>query len=300
MMTLSQMDDFQIYTFTPSCQETKRVEKGLFFAHANGIPALTYRTFFEKMAQQLDMTIVTYDMRGIGHTKACPVLDPKKWGWEILIQDHKRLFEEIKNKHHGIRKWTLSGHSLGAWLSLFSARSLSIDSLLLFDPPILPPRTVAVWSFLCLINKRELNPNGRKVKKRKTVYPSFDAAYKHLSQSAFLKNWPKEVILDYLEGSFEQKNSEIVLRHDPVWEAHLFDSYPFNAAAGFLKIPYSFRKNIKPIFLVGEKSTVCNVRAQKWVKFFLPKCQWLPIVRGSHMFPFEEQEKTLSLLKKIL
>lgn len=300
-METYEIDGFAVYEFKPQKENIKRAtkiqKKFIFFAHANGIPAQTYRTFFQKIALDFNVTVITYDMRGIGSTKVPMCIDPKKWTWDILAEDHVSLFKKLQQKKTDATEWILAGHSLGAWISLFSAEKTKITSLLLFDPPILPFQNIFMWNLLCLTKRRELNPNSKKVKKRKKSYVSFDQAYESLMRSEFLGNWPKEVLWDYLQSSFEQKDSEIALKHDPLWEAHLFESYLSSAAKGFLKIPYSVRKKIRPIFFVGDKSLVCNPKSKTWVKLFLPNLEWVLIKNSGHMFPLEDQEKIISKLK---
>lgn len=300
-MKSHEIDGFAIYEFKP--EQLYSIEpmdpfpkKVIFFAHANGVPALTYKVLFQELSHRLNLWVVAYDMRGMGLTRLSGSLDPKIWAWDTLVQDHLFLFEKLRQRFHPSTQWVFAGHSLGAWISLFSAGHAGVESLFLFDPPILPLRVILNWNLVCLLKKRHLNPNGKKVKKRKTLFPSFQVAYEQLSQSAFLKHWPKEVVQDYLHASFAQKEKGVELRHDPLWEGHLFDSYLTSAASGFLKIPRSVRKKIKPIFFVGEKSTVCNPKSKLWAKLFLPQLDWILIENSGHMFPLEEHKKTISKL----
>lgn len=299
-METYEIDGFAIYEFKPQKENIvqERFEnKFIFFAHANGVPAQTYRTLFQKIVRELNVNIITYDIRGMGDTKVPMFIDSKSWTWDILVKDHVFLFEKLQQKKTDATEWILAGHSLGAWISLFSSEKTGITSLLLFDPPILPFQNIIMWNLLCLTRRRELNPNSKKVKKRKRNYVSFDHAYESLMRSEFLRNWPKEVLWDYLKSSFAQKDSEIALKHDPLWEAHLFESYISSAARGFLMIPYFIRKKIKPIFFVGGKSLVCNPKSKNWVKLFLPNLEWVLIENSGHMFPLEDQEKILLKLK---
>lgn len=300
-MKSHEIDGFAVYEFNPEQQQPDESwdlssKKVIFFAHANGVPTLTYKTFFQLWCNQWNIRIVSYDMRGMALTRLPGNLDPKMWAWDILVQDHLFLFEKLRERFPSSAHWIFAGHSLGAWISLLSAGRAGVESLFLFDPPILPLRVIFNWSLVCLFGKRHLNPNGKKVKKRKTTYPSFETAYAQLSQSSFLKGWPKETIGNYLQASFEQKTDCIQLRHDPLWEGQLFDSYLTSAASGFLKIPRSVRKKIKPVFFVGEKSEVCNPKSRRWVQFFLPRLDWILIENSGHMFPLEEHKKTISKL----
>ena len=50
-MIQSKMNGFEIYEFHPDYKNTN--EHALFFAHANGIPAQTYKSLLKKMANEL-------------------------------------------------------------------------------------------------------------------------------------------------------------------------------------------------------------------------------------------------------
>lgn len=292
------MSKFEIYSYYALSPANARLN--LFFAHANGVPALTYKNFFEKLSLQLNINIFTYDMRGIGKTVAKENIKATDWAWQILIDDHISIFEQVKKLFNlklgsdfSTIEWVLSGHSLGAWLSLLSAEKLSIKKLWLFDPPILRTNIILKWITAILIKKRHLSPNSQKVKKRKLKFNSYEHAYDQLKQSSFMKKWDQKVIYDYLEGSFAPKEDHIYLRHNPEWEAKLFEHYPPTAFLGFFKISYFFRKSCLPIFFVGEKSDTCNPKAKYWVKFFFPKLKWVLIPNAGHMYPFEQQEETI-------
>ncbi len=285
---------FQIYEYTPS--QIKKIEKALFFAHANGVPAQTYRTLFEKMAEQLNWLIVTYDMRGIGKTEAPAKLikdKPSEWIWEILIEDHIELFQKIREQKAHDLIWILGGHSLGAWVSLLSAKTLQMDKLYLLDPPILPPKIVLKWSLVSLLKLKHLSPLSLSVKKRKLKFASIENAFHEFKKSSFMKKWSDEAILDYINGSFAKKEDEIQLIHDPKWEGIMFEEYPAMAAFGFLKVPFKFRNKVSPIFFVGEKSDTCFPWAKKWVQLFFPKLTWVIIPNGTHMYPIEMPDELI-------
>lgn len=297
------VDGFEIYEYpAPDIDEQKNA---IFFAHANGIPALTYNSLFEKLSKQLNCMVISYDMRGIGKTTNLPLFSKKnktEWSWDILVEDYISLFNKIKSHKSTNLTWILTGHSLGAWIALLASKVLLNFKLFLFEPPILAPKIIIQWSMIVLFNKRHLSPRGRKVKKRKTKFLSSQIAYQELKKSSLMQNWSEEVIRDYVEGSFsEEKNGgEASLRHDPSWEALMFEDYPMAAWRGFIKVPYNIRRNLNIIFFVGENSDTCNPKAKKWVQLFFPKMKWITIKNGTHMFPLEMQFETITNIKNHL
>jgi hypothetical protein len=54
-MIQSTIDGFEVYEF--HSQNKNSNEQALFFAHANGIPAQTYKSLFEKMSNELNCSI---------------------------------------------------------------------------------------------------------------------------------------------------------------------------------------------------------------------------------------------------
>lgn len=302
-MLQNTIDGFEIYEYPAPNASTEK--NAFYFAHANGIPAQTYKSLFEKLSKKLNCSIISYDMRGIGKTVVPATIPTNKngiWSWDILTQDHVNLFLKIKAQKKPNLIWILSGHSLGAWVSMLACKNIPNLKLFLFEPPILVPKIIMKWSIIHFLNKKHLSPMAQKVKRRKVQFPSFQIAFQELKKSYLMKNWPDDVIQDYIEGSFrEQKNGkELLLRHDPLWEAIMFEEYPMAAWLGFLKIPHHVRKNLEPIFFVGEDSDTCNPKAKKWVQLFFPKLKWVVVPKGSHMFPLEMQLESISLIQNSL
>jgi pimeloyl-ACP methyl ester carboxylesterase len=284
---------FEIYKF--SCQKPIRA---LFFAHANGIPAQTYRSFLQGLSHDLQAVIYAYDMRGIGRTEHEPFIKEDtqhEWLWELLARDHLSLFERLQEREYATTHhlpWMLMGHSFGAWMSLITSWRVGVKELFLLDPPILPLKIMFMWTIAVLSNKRQYNRMSEKVRKRKTMFPSEQVALESLRKTTLMQRWNDQTILDYINGCFLQKEEGLHLRHSPNWEAAIYESMPVSATIGFLKIPRSYRKKITPYFLVGADSNTCNPRAGNYVKSFFPRAQWILIPNESHMFPIESPETT--------
>ena len=153
------IDGFEIYEYRP--ENKRKILNALFFAHANGIPAQTYKSLFEKVSKQLNCLIISYDMRGMGKSQTPALFSESKCNkgiWNLLTQDHIKLFLKIKKKEDQDLNWILSGHSLGAWISLLATKELPTYKLFLFEPPILEPKIILKWSVIALLNKRHLSP----------------------------------------------------------------------------------------------------------------------------------------------
>lgn len=260
----------------------------LFFAHANGIPALTYDTFFRNVCARFPIRIIAYDMRGFGHTENKPDenLHSGK-SWEILMQDQLNLLDSFYQKNVN---WILGGHSLGSWLSYLSLNHLSTNRVILFDPPILPTKIAMAWVFAKAIGKPHWNPNAIKVRQRKTIFDSSDEIFQRFKKSGLMKNWAEACIWQYIEACFNvSSDGKYHLRHEPLWESKMFEEYPPGAYRLIKMLPRKRRREIRPHFYVGENSDTCNPRAKDWVKLFLPHLHWEIVPKGDHMFLMSEE-----------
>lgn len=285
---------FQLYEYHPDPADT--VELHILFAHGNGIPALTYQTFLQDLARRLKAHIVAYDMRAIGRTTAPLWIDIKSWGWKVLIQDHVVLCRYLQEQHAG--RWLLAGHSVGSWISLLASETLGIADVWLLDPPLLKNWQIVLWCAGVLVNRRDISPGSGMARRRRTAFPSFQVAYETLKGRSFMAHWPEEALRNYLEGAFVQQEGSIQLRHAPLWEAHIFEQYPPMAFWGFLRLSWKFRKELRALFFVGEKSDTCSPKSGFWVKLFFPKRHWVCISGGNHLFPVEQPTKTADAIVK--
>ncbi len=295
-MTSYNIDGFQVYEYS-----SKKPKSVIFFAHANAIPVKTYAEVWTKMANALNVRIICYDVRGFGDTTVQPVYDENSWGWKTLVQDHVKLFKCIQKTHPKNTSFILSGHSSGAWISLLATEYIGTYPLLLCDPPILNKKTAFKWYLLNLFNRIEKNPRSQKVLKRKTAFDSYAAAFESFKQTPFLSKWSDSALDGYIHGLFKENSEthQFALRYDPKWEAHIFTQYPPTAAHGFLELSAKLRRELRPVFLVGEKSDSCNPKAKNWVKLFFPNTEWVILPQSGHMFPIENADLFVETLSRL-
>ncbi|MBX9702976.1 MAG: hypothetical protein K2X39_02365, partial [Silvanigrellaceae bacterium] len=164
---------------------------------------------------------------------------------------------------------------------------------------ILPPHVSLQWIFACAQNKRYLSPMSTKARKRKRYYDNKEIIFTALKRASLMKDWQERALTNYIDNSYqENEQREFELRHDPNWEAALFEGMPFSASWGFLKLGRSARKKITPYFFVGELSDTCYPKANCLVKFFFPKMHWTFINKGKHMFPISNPTLTVRIIKE--
>ena len=302
------MDSFYLNNFCVYRWRCQRKARGvLFFAHASGIAAKTYKSFLARLSQDLSLTIYAYDMRGFGLSQSETLEDtPKdKWLWDILTQDHVSILEKVKTeypKDFQELPLILMGHSLGAWITVLSSKHITQENhIIALDPPLYSFWKSLSWTVLRCLGLRRCHEIGRIVRKRRKTFPNKKIAFKALKRSKLMRNWPDEVISDYIDATFKSEEAgNIKLRHSPSFEALLFEAMPLSSYFGFSYIPRRVRQRIRPDFIVGEKSQTCPKNLFLSIKRLIKKSNLHILKDGEHMFPFENEEGTISIIKEVL
>jgi pimeloyl-ACP methyl ester carboxylesterase len=306
------VSDFPFFYFYDS--KLGKPKYKIFFSHANGIPSSTYSSFFQQLIKTTGACIFSYDMRGIGRSSHIPPFGEKGWTWELLSKDHVELFQKLPQAigqtlpdvkewlEDTSIPWVMMGHSLGAWITFLSASVLKLNDIILLDPPILDWKTVFAWNICLILKARHRHPMGMKVRKRRKIYPSENDLLTSFKKSKLMRTWSDEAILNYIHSSFSKdpESEKMLLRHDPEWEAKLFETMPSTSAVGFLHVNLQTRLHLRANFIVGELSDTCNKAAKNYIKLFLPKLTWKIIPQAQHMFPIERQAETADAIKDIL
>jgi pimeloyl-ACP methyl ester carboxylesterase len=286
-----------VYHFGP---DRGAAQGNVLFSHATGIAALTYKEVLQRWANALRVNIFAYDARGHGESK----LDSRQAytnGFtaitRFLCADLKDIFNHLHEQYPG--PWTLAGHSLGGWLSLYTANDISVDHVVLLDVPLLPPSSAFLWATACLLQQRGFHPLSRPARRRKRMFRSRREALIAFKRNPFFRKWDEQHIAHYIDANFETlEDATLRLRHDPEWEADLFESQPAMHTPLFLKMNSKKRKEIRVDLIAGDESRICSPRSIRYFHQFFPRTRWLVVPQGGHMFPFENTHgliKTLAL-----
>lgn len=285
-----------VYLFEPASGLAKR---SVFFSHATGIAALSYRRILKDWANQLHVNVFTYDVAG--HGDSPPPLGLKFQNNpealpEQLCTQLKVIFRELRTLYAG--EWSLAGHSLGAWLSLYAAQDLEVRHLILLDIPLLPITSALIWAGACLLNRRAIHPLARTARRRKKTFKNAEQALSAFRRNQFFRGWDEEHIKSYISANFNtQPNGNLVLKHDPNWEADLFESQPQLHTPLFLRMGSRQRNALRIDLIAGELSHVCHPRSVRYFNHFFPHTRWLVIPKSGHMFPFENTRCLLDTLQ---
>ena len=302
---------FEIYHFKPQQVDSNHV---ILFSHSNGISAGTYKKLLQSWADLWQVEIFAYDMRGMGRTKMHASAGQHRHApqdpWQVLAQDLVFLYSELRKIHAKFRshsltiktetrkdcEWSLAGHSLGGWISVLAARQLPVKNLLLLDVPLLERRTALAWGLACFVRQRQAHPLAKAARRRKILFRSHEEAAKAFQKHRFFKRWPAEQIKTFIDENYEKNQLGLHLRHQPEWEARLFESMFAVPEFTLLAMPKAWRERMKVTLIRGENSTVCDERAADVFRRFFPLTRWLQLQGGDHMFPFENEASLLRLL----
>ncbi|HEY3636969.1 MAG TPA: alpha/beta hydrolase [Rhizomicrobium sp.] len=245
----------------------------LLFAHANGFNAQTYRTLLAPLAARF--RIVACDLRGHGFSTlpAQPGLVGK---WTIFRDDLGALADMVSDE-----PVILAGHSLGATAGLMAAAESSghIRSLLLLEPVLLTPPLDG--------RRTQSNNLAEMAARRRSVFPSFEAALDYYRKRGIFARWPEEARADYLAGGLLQNaNGTMRLACAPEWESEIFSHPPFGIAAiaGQIKCPLTILRGTLGSTAVDEQ--VGLLRSVK------PDTHVVTLEGANHFLPLEEGERT--------
>lgn len=287
--------DHQVYQFSPSQGLSERF---VLFSHATGIAALSYKNVLQRWADEIGVNIFTFDARGHGEniqdTKEAYKNGMAKIPW-LLCEDLKTLFSSLKEKFPGL--WSLAGHSLGGWLSLYAAQEVEVDHVVLLDMPLLPPTSAFLWAAACLFQQRGIHPLSKPARRRKRLFRNRKQALIAFKRNPFFRHWAEQHIEHYIDANFQtQMDGSLKIKHDPEWEADLFESQPALHTPLFLKMNSEKRKQVRIELIAGSESKICDPRAIRYFHQFFPRTRWLVVPQGGHMFPFENTQGLMNAL----
>ncbi|MHB8528473.1 MAG: alpha/beta fold hydrolase [Caulobacteraceae bacterium] len=179
------------------------------FSHATGFNALTYRAVLAPLARR--RRILVLDQRGHGST-SLPADPAGRVDWLDFRDDLLALSRVL-----GLKGVVLSGHSMGATVSLLAAAAA----------PELAARLVLLEPVVFLPKGRSPDPARaplvQAALRRRALFPNRQAALAAYAGRGAFASWPAEMVADYVAGGFVDLSSgEVALACDPKWEAAIY------------------------------------------------------------------------------
>jgi pimeloyl-ACP methyl ester carboxylesterase len=200
------------------------------FLHANGFNAMTYRSVLAPLGDRLRILAVDQQGHG-GSSQRTPAEGRRNWG--DLCDDLVALLDAL----HG-SPMVLAGHSMGGAAALMAAaaRPGRARALALFDPVIMARETVTEILRGKGPDLRE-TPLAVGARRRRSIFPSREAAIASYRGRGAFKTWPDEALADYVQDGFRGlPDGSVELTCAPEWEASNFASHAQDPWAAMARI----------------------------------------------------------------
>lgn len=251
----------------------------LAFAHANGVPGGSYRTFLAPFAESWQV----HAMDRLGHNPAYPVDDH----WGSLSKELEAFLEPLPKPIVGM------GHSMGGVLMFMVAarRPQWFRALIMLDPPLINGWqrwlfNMASWSG----QGDRLTPAG-KSKYRRDHWPNRDEMEAYFARSGFFQRFDPASLRDYIDAAIEDTPEGCRLRFSVATEVAVFRHTPRNLHTfPVLQVP--------GMLLNGtESEPMFRACARRHVRRH--GMEW-GLAEGGHMFPLEKPRQTAEQVIKQL
>ena len=246
-------------------------------AHANGFPPQTYLPLVEALMRQAP---VGYRVIGLPARPLWPGSRPDSApGWRHLVDDLVDGLDRL-----GLNDIAGVGHSLGGVLTMWAAirRPDLFRAVVLIDPVMLPP--AQLWTLRCLrrLGLRQWQPLVREALRRRRVWPSRPACYRHFQDKPLFTRWTEASLRAYVEsGTRERPDGQMELVYPPEWEAHLFATVPVGVWKDVAQL------HTATLVVRGERSDVFGPASQARMGKLLPGIRFSVVPGATHMVPME-------------
>ncbi|MCS6873242.1 MAG: hypothetical protein N2Z23_05965 [Pyrinomonadaceae bacterium] len=257
-------------------------KKTIHFAHANGFPALTYKSLLQELSDEFEVNYTEC----LAHNPKFPVTD----NWDFLKEE---LRTELKQRY--LTPIIGLGHSLGGLLHiLVSVENPELyEHIVLLDSPLISPissQILKLAKITKLIDKTSLVIS---TKSRKNLWKTKQEAFEHFKNKPKFRSFDYQTLQNYVEHAIVAKNGGFELLFKPTIEAEIYKTTPHI-------IPKIYHKIKVPLSFIGGKDSVESRLAFLSYTKRHPKMKNFILVEGSHLFPLEKPKETASLIKKIL
>ncbi|MCW4149378.1 alpha/beta hydrolase [Halomonas sp. 18H] len=252
----------------------------LVFAHANGFPGRSYRSFLAPMAKDFDL----HPVERLGHHPDFPV----GHNWLALRDELLETLSTLSSPVVGV------GHSMGGVLMAMAAEQAParFHCVVMLDPPLM----LGIDALAMKLAKRlglmdRLTPAGRSLGRR-SVWASRDEMRDYLMQRRLFRCFTEPALEDYLQaGADVQPDGQLRLRYDPDIEVEIFRHLPdhLNGLPSRLQVPVGV--------LAGQDSDLMTPRRRQRLRRHGVS---VSEVSGGHMFPMEHPRAARLGLQQLL
>ncbi len=256
------------------------------FAHANGVPSKVYQKLFDLLADDFDVIYVPL----LGPNKNYPIDNH----WQSLTQ---QVIDSIVRQAQG-RAVIAIGHSLGAVLSFQAAlqRPELFQQVIMLDPPLIMGKAALglhVAKLLKLKAVDRLSPAALSLRRR-DHWQSRQQAAELLRPKGFYQHFDAQCFQDYLDHALSDDpvRGGVQLTIAKMDEVNIFRTNP---SLWWLPQP---QPKLPMNLIIAEQGPFLAAGFPQLVqkKFGIA----YQVVKGSHMFPLEQPEQSVELLKQLI
>ncbi|MFT6733118.1 MAG: pimeloyl-ACP methyl ester carboxylesterase [Polaribacter sp.] len=252
--------------------------KKIHFVAANGFPARTYEYLFSKMGFA-DIDFINI----IGHK---PSNNKANYGFlkDELIE---HLDANINEPVIGI------GHSAGGATLMLAAseRPELFEKIILIDPPLFSARKRFVIGVARALGLWQHFGPVKKATNRRSKFSNKEEAFNYWEGKALFRQFHKECFSSYVEHGLVECDDGVELNFKASVEADIFR----NLVVNFPKK----MSQIQATLIFAEKGNLLWESDIAWWKKKHPNFDLVGF-DGHHLFPFEQPDKTVNLLKHLV
>lgn len=248
------------------------------FSHANGFPGSSYNYLF----QQLEGHAVTY-VEKMGHGDYPLNNDLRNYAQELIDDIEQRKAAPVIGM----------GHSAGAVVTLIAAamRPDLFCHVILLDPVLFSKRKRYAMKLLKPMGLLDKVTPAERASKRRADFASRTEAETYFSQKTLFKRFHPECFSDYIRYGLTETDKGVTLTIAPEVEADVFRNVMLNAPKQL--------KQVKGTVIYGKKSDLFARSDKKWWQRNFPYMEMIGF-NGGHLFPFEQPDETVTILRRIL
>ncbi len=253
----------------------------IFFAHANGFPAGTYKKLFSFLCKDFEIDSI----ERLGHDPRFPVSD----NWPHLRDE---LRHAIESRHSepviGV------GHSLGGVLHLMVAceRPELYRQIILLDAPVISRLSSHGLRILKITKLIDRYSPSQMTRFRRNHWKTRADAFSHFASKSKFSAFDPDVLRDYVESGTVETGAGFELSFSPRIESKIYRTIPHHLPKlrGRLSVPTTY--------IGGSDSREGQLARLSFMRKHFGII--IETIEGTHLFPLEKPELTAKMIKRLI